>query len=533
MKYFSLRDNPSFKAVLNVIVPVVFFYLFFRHGYHYFFNIPQGGTVNHSDHIENILYAFYSSHGWIAYSDFASNHLPGVYLLLSLVYKTLGFNHFTPYPGLEFQLEYAGKCFSAVFQMCAFYFIFVYLKLSRVLAAVFSALLVMYFSRKLGMNFVLSENFLFPLMAASPLLLKEILCADKAGRFRASLFTAIIFCPFAIYLGLTYLPSIAVLGFISLIGIAVNFDKSMIMGLMRKHFVIPFLPFFILFIYTLSVISVEDMLFFNLDLNRGTVGPKSLSPFVFMMMSWTNALKHFAAGFNFTDSFYPVMSIVVTVLLSLLVFVQLTLRGKSLQGLFFTILTLAVTILCCWRFAFGYKASGVIGVNVGLCILFVSGLRDLKLLKVSFWDFVSRYYRFAVLCAAILAVVMTNNDMKDRASKIPDDENLVGMCKFGEAGDCACGRMTHWTPGFYLNTNVEQCKPYGIWMPNFSQNKIVCGQFSNDIDNAKVGIVLSPDLKDVSGQVVCQNYHPRLVHRLGANKTCSVAKLSRPTVYCL
>jgi hypothetical protein len=472
---------------------------------------------NTADPIENVLYAYYSSQGWIAYREFFSNHLPGVYHLLGWWFSLVGIADLTPSLKLFHKAVFYASFLVVLWQLSWTAGTFFILFRSVTLSLIAAAALLSWVYQEINFLVPLSETMISVMFMPIPFLTWQILnTKDEELRFRLAVLLALPWSFFSVWLGLTAAPSsflVALVSWSVLLGVKPGFGKF-------RHPLFLGSLLLVLGVGLLSLLKTDpaQMYFFNVPFNKPLAPTKSIVEQIYDNVIYQMGFEW--SGREWFMRMFPATLILLGLSLVALLVAELRKRPSSRWQVFsrfavWTLLILFAAAFSLWRHYVGYKTYALLGINFGLLILVLSAVRN------QVWtpgtnpiNFKLGWFGFGngkamLVLAVILSVTIISfhrrinrklnksirpifvTELETRQREIEWRRKKICGIHDGPSSDCACVRTTTFNPGDFLILNVKQCQPWGVWIPLFPYDPWSMDSFRRDVADPKVAFVVS------------------------------------------
>jgi hypothetical protein len=446
----------------------------------------------HVDGMENIANAFFVSQGWRAYSDFGNNHLPGVYLYLAPFLQWFGFR--SGFQGPEFleRIMLAGSFATVLFQV-ALFTLALRLCAVRALPATFViAALSVWLYGSWDVHVPMSETYCIGLYALWTVLVHQAVLAPSARRRFVAAFWLLPLGAVATWFGLTQVFANAlgvVFGAAAMraAGFGVAAD-----GRVRLHLIAGAALCLALLAATLWYSDTAGLLFYNLEVNLHVNRPALAGQFA-EIGRW-----HFE---RFAE--LPVLKGLPLLLLMVTV-IALTLvrQGRSRRRIaVFAAVVVAGAILTLWRDARGFHAASILGIQLGLMFL-LAGLLRRAARRWRMPAVLTRFGREALYLCLGLVLVATALFSSDRRALLtradPPSQRLPefdGVCRFAQDADCACLRVSHVDPTFFLRHDVRPCPGYGFWTTLQRDYPPLRDEYLREVESRRIAYVIFDPLQ--------------------------------------
>ncbi len=408
---------------------------------------PQHSPFFIRDAWENMLYGLYIAHGKEAYQDFGSNHLPGVYLWIGWLARLFRQQHALPSTEAFLNMHRIAFLAMGLFQSLSLFVAFRQLRYSTWLSTAGSLLLVGIGFRFFNTQLPLTETLLPFLFVLAPIL---ILNPSPA---------VLPFLFFGLFFGLTTALPILFLG----IYFAFHFRKIFSVAISITLLGVA--------LCSLFFIDLSQIYFFSVELNRHFWNPSQL---------FTGLREHFSAA-ALTQN--PLALVPTTLLLSCFV--------RTHHRLRFMALCFLCSWLMLWRNSFGEKTYAIIGINIGLILLFISQhrvisnaiARPLKRVEATlFLLFIGSLFLFS-------KSLLPTPAHPTRAAAF-DEANL---CHLGETGNCRCLLIGAFYHEIFMQQDIEPCQGQSLWMWLQSANTKTLLDLQQKVANPKVAFLLFGD----------------------------------------
>ena len=458
--------------------------------------LPEKAPFAVVDAFENMLYGYYVANGWIAYRDFVSNHLPGVYFYLAAFFRAFSL-HATP-PSLElFSALQSTSYFATSFaQATLLYLGLRLLQFSRLIAVIAIFVVLYVLDSTFQYYYPFSETILTALYVIWPILVFKMYC-NTVMRVRSAFILAGPFLALSIWLGLTLAPT-TLLSAASAVLILLSERKKLLFEF--KEF--PFfyvVGSFITIIVVGSIFRFSDisgLYFYNVTFNI------SQSPDRAAIFS--NLLSHYKFDWLGREPLLltlPATSILLSLCFFLRFFSLKQNKSNIKQNYLFLFLVQVGAALCLWRAPFGSKILPLMGLNIGLIFLVMAILVERWALLGWCARPAKSFKKYAEFALGLGLLIYLNQETQFFWKNMFIHGNVSSLhqtlfrdaqiCRFKESSSsCRCFRMGIFEPHFLLMHDVRQCHPDGIWIPLAANHRVTLERLQKDVLDHKVAFML-------------------------------------------
>lgn len=486
---------------LNPKIALIFFISVFALYLSFDFGVRNVDAIVIPDTFENVLNGYYTANGLKTYSDFATNHFPGVFQILGVVYNLTEVSSLNPEPGaLASRLMHIAILVSVLIQLSSVWLACRFAQINRLFGIALGASFLAWMASKFNGHLPFSENwiaFLFvPACTAAARTLGVLPPApnEDALRFEASFFLCLLFPFVSNWIGLTAAPSTIVFGFAGLGGLFLLFrDSFFSTGYFNRIKII--LPQAIILVLALLLFlahtDIKGLFFWNLDFNKSL----PVDPVASLTGSWQ---IQFSTGIdrNFTIfARYP--SVIFAC--SLVIIAALKSRISRMAIFSYGTAILLAMALMTWRVPYGIKTLPLYGLFLGNVIIAIR----LRWQSIQLGTMNPTTLTGLSLAPSVVLLLVCGSKYGEMAdalfAPLPQAARLAAydeanLCRFhGSQENCKCVRHTIWSPTAYLDNDVRQCRGWGIWLPMIAEHPVTLQKVITDSHDANVAFLAMPD----------------------------------------
>ncbi|TGL16497.1 hypothetical protein EHQ46_18460 [Leptospira yanagawae] len=494
------------------------------------FDLGKWRYVHIGDASENIKNALFLAKGGKLNEYVTSNHMPGLYLYLSLFISFLP-NDFYTNSLSNSVVILTFSSFVTIFTLVSLCFLSINLLLKEAITNIITKIVFFLVLLNLFLSFdyfrVLSETYL-PFIQLSYLSIFFYYLQDSKNRFRF-LVSAIYLVGFSIFFGLTNF--FADMIFLSLF--AVFFLKEA-----RKIRIIHILPAFLLIIFLSLKSGNFNYHYWIIETNKA----QGLGSGIVMFENILGNILYWPEKWYSPNAFGPIYDHQFYILL--LGILCIYLKRKSLRSILVLVICLFILPLDSWRIQ---EQGNVLGsqtyktdVNMGVCFFFMLvvfqkfSIQIQRTLQIPFhklnFEVNLYFYRFAMIVAFfilsfrvlsyITKFIEIERQVTINHSHWISQENICKQ-KFIRPNDgCYCLALMYWDQDFFLRNDVRPCvNQFAAYSPHLNSDERYLNLVKESFLNGKAAYllnrsdlnnetsILNPKLIDLFKSGKCKQVH--------------------------
>ena len=410
-----------------------------------------------TDMSENVLHAFYISHGYKFEKDAVVNHMPGVYAYLAGFMWLAGLGESIPGHDTAMAAFTVSAIAVVFFQMACLIAAFWIVRLTA-LGLLFAPWIVAYTAFRFDMAMPMSETMLpYWLALLTVCFYRGLMADDREESVKWLSFVVFPGTIVSLFIGLTvFLSNLVIAG-----STAVALGLALRALSMRKRVQSLFPAVSIAIVLLIGVFSVTDLkglIFWNIVVNSGHHFPivSNLLKQLFVDAEWFLGVGQDPLWAN---------QIIFLALAGISWLVMLDRDGEPVRrrsaAIWFLSTIIFASLLTQWRTVEGYKSWMPFGFSLGLTVILLSYLIHLD-----------RKHNRWIIVVAMLLIVGFWVPLLDKNSRILDwigrQSNKhsprhvafeeANVCRFGERENCRCLQVTLFGPQWFLFEDAMPCE---------------------------------------------------------------------------